>query len=153
MCRAVQQILGNPYKKRGQALRREGGGLVQGTRGPRLRHSSHHPRLPPRKTRNKESLSVAAAEVTNVSLGRTAHKALRAVFWLWDTQGPRPLLKGLTGRGGERQVTLQLAPPPHTHPFGEPSVQAGSPAPSGSGSEIAVTKVPPLPESGFLKNA
>lgn len=47
------------------------------------------------------------------------------------------------GRGPSSWFTHQ--------PFLEPSSQANSPAPSGLAAEIAVTKVCPIPENGFLK--
>lgn len=90
-----------------------------------------------------------------VSVEKTANKALRPAFRgsvlaLGHAGANAHLLKGLPGCDGKRQGDPSWLT---HHPFLEPAIQAGSPAPSGSQSEIAETKVPPIPEGGFFKNA
>lgn len=75
--------------------------------------SFHHPRLPPGKTRNKESISVAASEITEVAGNETFPPAFRgSLLALGHSRASKHLLKGLPGRDGKRQGTLQLAHPP-----------------------------------------
>lgn len=134
--------------------------LFHKKRRPRqLREAKQLPRVTQGVKVTKAPLLVAASEGTPASTETIAKEApgrlSGAVLQLWGGQGPTPtrsrVVQGVMGRQG----TLRLACPPALSPqlFLEPSFQADSPAPSGSLSEIAGTKVPPIPKVVFSKNA
>lgn len=70
----------------------------------------HQPRQPPRKIRNKESISTLASERMEVAGNKAAFRS--SLVALGHSGASTHLLKGLPGRDGKRQGTLQLAPPP-----------------------------------------
>lgn len=80
---------------------------------PRFEPFSHHPTLPPRKIRNKDSITVTASGITEVAGNDALQPAFRgSLLALGHSGASTHLLKGLPGRDVERQGTLQLAHPP-----------------------------------------
>ena len=116
--------------------------------------------LPPAKAapsptgtiRNKEAVSTAASETMEVQRKKPSDQLSVVVLWLWGHSGPAPPCpRASRGVMAKRQGQSSGPTPAPRQPLSG-ALHSG-PAPSGSRSEIAVAKVPPIPESGFLKNA